>query len=264
MAITCPTGFDRDGLRAAVRETYSRVALDPDGDDFHFHRGPGYAADALGYDAGELAALPAIATAPFAGVANPHAAGPVSPGETVLDVGSGGGTDLLLSARKVGENGRAIGVDPNPDMRATAREAADKAGLGGVVEIREGDAESLPADDASVDVVQSNGVLNLTPDKRRAFAEIARVLKPGGRLHLGDVVIDVELNEHERRDHGLWAACVGGALLESELAPLAEEVGLTDTRIVARHDAFGGTPVEDKVADVVGVHGVTFFARKPA
>jgi SAM-dependent methyltransferase len=205
MAITCPTGFDVDRLRADVSTVYERVAEAPDG-DFHFHRGPEYAARLLGYDADELASLPDGATRSFAGVGNPHRLGPVHPGETVMDIGSGAGTDLLLAARRVAPEGRAIGVDMTRAMRERARVNAIEAGLADVVEIREGLAEALPADDASVDVVISNGVLNLAVDKRQAFTEILRVLKPGGRMMLADVVVERELSLGARSNPDLWAA----------------------------------------------------------
>ncbi|HSL84520.1 MAG TPA: methyltransferase domain-containing protein [Thermoanaerobaculia bacterium] len=205
MAITCPVGFDADRLAEDVRATYARVARDPSA-EFHFHRGPAYACELLGYERAELDALPAAATAAFAGVGNPHLAGPLRPGETVLDVGCGAGTDLLLAARRLAPDGRALGVDVTPAMRRAAAAAARESGLGHVVEVRGGSAEALPVNDGTVDVVQSNGVLNLTPDKGRAFEEIFRVLRPGGRLHLADVVIGTELKEDERRDVSLWVA----------------------------------------------------------
>lgn len=202
MAISCPIDLDVSKLRDEVRTIYSRVASAPDG-DFHFHRGPDYASRLLGYDAAELAALPPESTGSFAGVANPHAIARIEPGATVLDVGCGAGMDLLLAARRVGSAGRAIGVDMTQEMAERARDAARSAGLGNV-EVRLGDALTLPVDDASVDVVISNGVINLTPDKERAFAEIHRVLKPGGRLQLGDIVVASELSEGIRRDIDLW------------------------------------------------------------
>lgn len=204
MAISCPIGFDTKRLREEVSSMYARVATSPDG-DFHFHRGPDYAAAFLGYDREELAALPHESTASFAGVSNPLSIGEVPVGATVLDIGCGAGMDLLLAARRVGPTGRAIGVDMTPVMLERTREAARKLGLEHV-ELREGDAEALPVEDDSVDVVISNGVLNLTTDKAKAFSEILRVLKPGGRLMLGDIVVAEELSEGIRNDIDLWAA----------------------------------------------------------
>lgn len=202
MAISCPVDLDTKFLRSEVSSLYSKVVLAPGG-EFHFHRGPAYAAAFLGYDAGELATLPPETTAAFAGVGNPHRIGPVNRGETVLDIGCGAGMDLLVAARRVGPAGKAIGVDMTDAMIERARASAVVAGLTHV-EVRKGDATSLPAEDSSVDVVISNGVLNLVPEKQPAFAEIVRVLKPGGRLHLADIVVDEELSEDTRRNIDLW------------------------------------------------------------
>jgi SAM-dependent methyltransferase len=202
MATSCPIGLDVARLREEVRLMYERVAEDPNG-DFHFHRGPAFAAGRLGYDAVALAALPSESTASFAGVANPHLAAAIREGEVVLDIGSGAGTDLLLAARAVGPTGRAIGVDMTDAMIAKARSGAAAMGLEHV-EVRKGDLHALPVDDGEVDVVISNGVLNLAPDKLVAFGEIARVLKPGGRLQLGDILLARELSEGPRSDIDLW------------------------------------------------------------
>lgn len=267
MANHCPSGFDTAYLRDQVRATYERVARQPEG-DFHFHRGPGYAARYLGYDAAELAELPELATARFAGVGNPlaltrdPAIGPLVPGQVVLDHACGAGTDLLLAARRVAPSGCAIGVDMTPGMRACAEKAAAQAGLADVVDIRAGVYEELPVEDASVDVVISNGVVNLAPDKSRVFREIARVLKPGGRLLLADVVVQRELNMSARSNPDLWAACIGGALVEGELSELAAAAGLTGGRIVQRFNCFMGTSAEDKVSKDLFVHGVNFFATR--
>jgi arsenite methyltransferase len=202
MPIACPVDLDTQMLRSEVSKVYSRVAIDPDG-DFHFHRGPVYAADCLGYDPSELAALPPECTASFAGVANPHAIAPILRGETVLDIGCGAGSDLLLAARRAGPDGHAIGIDMTEAMRDRARDSAAAAGLTNV-EVHRADATALPLSDGSIDVVISNGVLNLVPEKDKAFAEILRVLRPGGRLQLADIVLDAELGEDVRRNIDLW------------------------------------------------------------
>lgn len=204
MALTHPIGFDVDRLRASVRDMYRDLAHDPTA-NVHFHCGPLYAAERLGYDPDELAALPAAATASFAGVGNPFRIGALGPAETVLDIGCGSGTDLLIAAGRLGPGGRAIGVDMTAAMRDKARANARAMALRDRVDVRPGLAEDLPVNDASVDVVQSNGVINLTVDKVRAFGEIRRVLKPGGRLHLADVALYADLKEHERQDPALWA-----------------------------------------------------------
>jgi len=203
-SMVCPVDLDTAALRREIASIYTRVADDPSG-DFHFHRGPAYASKQLGYDAAELAALPETATASFAGVANPLAIAPLREGEVVVDIGSGAGTDLLLAARRVGKGGKAIGVDPTPAMIERCRANARALGLENV-EVREGDAQKLPVDDASVDVVISNGVLNLAWDKAAAFREVVRVLKSGGRLQLGDIVVESQLSDGIRKNYELWAA----------------------------------------------------------
>ena len=202
MAVACPIGFDVTTLRAEVQTMYSRVAASPD-DDFHFHRGPAYAVTMLGYDAAELAALPSEVTSSFAGVGNPHAIGRIPAGAAVVDIGSGAGMDLLLAARRAGPSGRVIGIDMTEAMRRRASQGAAMAGLTSV-EVREGDATSLPVEDGTIDVVISNGVLNLVPEKERAVAEIARVLKPAGRLQIADIIIGEALPDSALRDIDLW------------------------------------------------------------
>lgn len=202
MATSCPAGLDTRKLRDEVSFIYQRVAEDPSG-DFHFHRGAHYATELLGYDAAELAELPPESPASFAGVANPHSIARLQPGETVLDIGCGAGMDLLLAARRVGQSGRAVGIDMTPAMAERARASSRAMGLSNV-EVRLGDALELPVDDESVDVVISNGVINLVPDKEKAYAEIFRVLKPGGRLQLGDIIVAHELSEAVRNNIDLW------------------------------------------------------------
>jgi arsenite methyltransferase len=202
MSLVCPVDLDTLMLRREISAMYARVATAPEG-EFHFHRGPAYAAGMLGYNPGELERLPAEVTARFAGVGNPHAIAPLPTGATVVDVGCGGGMDLLLAAVHVGPSGRAIGVDMTAEMREQAAAGAKACGLGNI-EVRDGDATQLPVDDRSVDVLISNGVLNLVPRKDRAIAEIARVVKPGGRAQIADIVIGEELPDSALRDIDLW------------------------------------------------------------
>ncbi len=202
MATTCPVDLDTLRLRAEIESIYRRVATEPGG-DFHFHRGPAYATELLGYDAASLARLPADSTASFAGVANPHRIAPMPIGGTAVDIGCGAGMDLLLAAQAVGSDGRAIGVDMTEAMAERARTGAKSLGLANV-EVRLGDAMSLPIESESVDVVLSNGVLNLTPDKEQAFGEVFRILKPGGLFLYGDIVVAHELSESIRRNIDLW------------------------------------------------------------
>ncbi|MCG6969053.1 MAG: methyltransferase domain-containing protein [Gammaproteobacteria bacterium] len=269
MASIAPVNFDSAFLREQVRATYDQVARNPHG-DYHFHRGPQYAQTHLGYNAEELAQLPEECTARFAGVGNPIRIGEsapdivgIRPGETVLDHACGAGMDLLLAARRVGPTGHAIGVDMTPAMRECATAAAELAGMSRIVDIREGFFEDLPVADESVDVVISNGVVNLAPDKVQVFREIHRVLKPGGRLFMADVVVQRELTLDARCDPTLWAACVGGAMVENEVSEIAAEVGLSGGRVVQRFNCFYNTTAEAKVAKDLFVHAVNFYAGKP-
>ena len=168
MAIACPVDLDTRKLRAEIQSIYARVAEAPSG-EFHFHRGPEYAARRLNYDAAELSQLPGTVTESFAGVGNPHLIAPLPAGATVVDIGSGAGMDLLLAGSHVGPHGRAIGVDMTEAMRDRARRGAAACGLVHV-EVREGEATALPLEAESVDVVISNGVLNLVAEKTAAIA----------------------------------------------------------------------------------------------
>ena len=203
MATRCPIEFDTEQLRKEIRDVYSQVALNPEG-EFHFHRGLNYATESLGYPAEQLLSLPPETTASFAGVGNPLAIDELAEGEVVLDIGSGAGMDLLLAARLVGPSGTAIGLDMTPAMLLRASKSALADGLSNV-DLREGDAEEIPVESNSVDVVISNGVINLTTDKLTAFSEIARVLKPGGRLMLADIALDKPLPEAAIKNIDLWA-----------------------------------------------------------
>ena len=167
MPIMTPDGLDTEKLEAEIKAIYSKVATNP-GDDFHFHRGPAFAQQFLSYDPKDLEDLPIENTASFAGVGNPHLISPIVEGETVVDIGSGAGTDLFIAAKKVGATGQATGIDMTDEMIEHARSGIEKLGLKHV-KIKKGTAEDIPVEDNSVDVVITNGVLNLTADKIKAF-----------------------------------------------------------------------------------------------
>lgn len=204
MAIHCPVGFDAQALADEVRSIYASLARDP-AQSFHFHRGVDYAVSHLGYDRAQLEALPAQSSAVFAGVGNPHVIRDLNPESSVLDVGCGGGMDLMLAAAQVGRGGQAIGIDMTPAMLERCKSSISALGLDHV-KVHEADVHALPLSDASVDQVISNGVLNLSTDKARAFSEIHRVLAPGGHLQFADIVVADELPQGVRADAELWAA----------------------------------------------------------
>ncbi|HET6550377.1 MAG TPA: methyltransferase domain-containing protein [Solirubrobacter sp.] len=192
---------DVELLREEIRRTYTDVSTEPGG-EFIFPTGRGWARE-LGYPEPQLSRVPDATVDSFAGVANHWALGTVEPGSVVLDLGCGAGTDLLIAAQMTGASGTAIGVDMTSSMLERAAASAREMGLGNVV-LHEALIESLPLEDASVDVVISNGVIDLVPDKDAVFAEIDRVLRPGGRLQLADVVIHHEVSEDARGRIDLW------------------------------------------------------------
>jgi SAM-dependent methyltransferase len=200
-AAVTPTGLDLDALRHAIQEEYEEVARDP-GKGFHFHTGRRLAR-LLGYRDEWLEGVPESSIESFAGTGNPFSLGDLAPGERVVDVGSGAGIDSLIAARMVAPGGGVIGVDMTPGMLEKARRAAAEAGLS-EVEFRHGLAEALPVESGWADVVISNGVLNLMPDKAAALAEMARVLGPGGRVQIGDILVQKPVSEASRRKIDLW------------------------------------------------------------
>jgi SAM-dependent methyltransferase len=202
------------------------------------------------YDSADLAQLPAEAVAGSIGCANPVALAQLTEGEAVLDLGSGGGIDVLLSAKRVGPTGRAYGVDMTTEMLELARANQARAGIANA-EFLEGCIEAVPLPDASVDVVVSNCVINLSADKTAVFTEAQRVLRSGGRLAVADVVADVEPDEALRSDPEAWAGCIAGAVTRARYTAGLTEAGFVDVEITDSH------PVQD------GFWSVFVRARKP-
>jgi arsenite methyltransferase len=193
--------LDLSHLRSAIQEEYETVALQPQR-GFHFHTGRPLA-QMLGYDEGWLAGIPESALESFAGTGNPFRLRVLQPGENVVDVGSGAGLDSLIAARMVAPGGKVVGVDMTQAMLAKASRAAQESEINNV-EFRQGYAEALPVEDGWADVVISNGVLNLVPDKSAALREMGRALKPGGRLQIGDILVQKEVPESAKRQIDLW------------------------------------------------------------
>jgi arsenite methyltransferase len=193
--------IDVEVLKCEIKKTYARVSKEPD-DDFIFPTGRAWTVD-LDYPSELLARVPERAAESFAGVANPFSLGTLEPGELVLDIGSGTGTDSLVAAQMVAPDGRVTGIDMTPEMLAKARAAAGEMEATNV-QFVEGEVETLPFEDRSFDVVISNGVIDLVPDKDAVFSEIHRVLRPGGRIQIADVTIQNPVSEEGRRKIDLW------------------------------------------------------------
>lgn len=218
-----------DKIRSAVRDRYRKAAMDraPLGARTCCGWGPecvsAGTSSAVGYSEEEISSIPTGANLGL-GCGNPHAMAQLKPGETVLDLGCGGGMDCFLAARQVGPQGQVIGVDMTPEMVALARQNAEQAGTDNVF-FRLGEIEHLPVADDSVDVILSNCVINLAVDKRAVYRDAYRVLKPGGRLAISDVVAIAPLPEDLRSDLALWTRCAAGAILVDELVALLSETG---------------------------------------
>lgn len=239
---------DLRSVRDAVRTKYAELAVlattqavsccnDPgitsccDGGDACF--GPS------GYPAADLAHLPEAAALASLGCGNPTAVAELAEGEVVLDLGSGGGIDVILSARRVGPSGKAYGLDMTDEMLALARRNATEAGIDNV-EFVKGQIEAIPLPDGAVDVVISNCVINLSTDKAAVIGEVARVLRAGGRFAVSDVIADVDLDEATRQDMAAWTGCIAGAMTEDTYRQLLEAAGLVDIEIRETHRVHPG------------------------
>jgi arsenite methyltransferase len=224
-------------IHEVVRDHYARIALNVVDDPCC--GGNGDCCGPTNYSSEELASLPEAARLASLGCGNPIAVAELREGETVLDLGSGGGIDVLLSAQRVGPMGRAFGLDMTDEMLALAQRNADAAGATNVKFLK-GHIEAIPLADASVDVVISNCVINLAADKPAVLREIARVLRPGGRLGVSDIVADDELTPAERAERGSYVGCIAGALSFTEYRHGLQEVGLVDVSITPTHQETAG------------------------
>jgi arsenite methyltransferase len=249
---------DGERLEAEVKDMYRHVAREEQA-DLHFELGRGLA-EHLGYRAELLDAIPAEAVASFAGVGHHLDLAALQPGETVLDLGSGSGTDVFCAAVLVGESGRVVGVDITDEQLAKAARLRDRDGFT-QVELVESHIEELPFEDASFDAVLSNGVINLSPFKGRVFAEAARVLRPGGRLAITDIVSGRALKERTRRNVDLWAACIAGAIPRKTYLQAIEAEGLELTDVRKNDYRF----VSERALDACStyeVESISLLARK--
>ena len=197
------TPVDPVALREEVKAKYQEVAVDPYG-EYHFHTGRPLA-KRLGYDDALVGPMPDAAVESFAGVGNPFSLQPLSPGEKVVDIGSGGGFDVFIAAQQIGPEGQVVGIDMTQEMLDKSRQTATEMGLSNV-EFREGLIEEMPVEDGWADVVISNGVINLCADKELIFDEIRRVLKPGGRLQFADIANGAPVPDEAVKDIDLWTA----------------------------------------------------------
>jgi len=234
---------DQDKVRVSVSEAYTKAVTE--GTSCCGSTTPkGVAAKMAGYAEAEVSDLPADAVVNSFGCGNPVAFSGVREGDTVVDLGSGAGIDLLLAGKKTGPTGRVIGVDMTDEMISRARENIERSGMKHV-EVRKGIIEELPVETASADWVISNCVINLSPEKPRVFAEIARVLKPGGRMLVSDIVVE-DLPAWARKDAKLYASCIAGAISETDYVAGLRNAGLTGVEVRSRL-AYDSTQIEDLV-----------------
>lgn len=268
---------DKETLKAEIKTRYGQAALQAQRQERRACCGTGTVLEGGKLDPitsglyadGETAVLPEDAVRASLGCGNPTALAQIAPGETVLDLGSGGGIDVLLSARRVGPTGKVYGLDMTDEMLDLARANQAKAGMTNV-EFLKGDIEHIPLPDNSVDLIISNCVINLSPDKDRVLAEAFRVLKPGGRLAVSDIVVRGKIPHEIQRSIELWAGCVAGALEEEEYTAKLERAGfervsIEPTRVYTAADArdlFEGTDINlDAIAPVIDGKFISGFVR---
>jgi arsenite methyltransferase len=252
----------REVIFDAVQRMYTEVAVAPER-EFHFPTGR-RACELVGYPRPVLETLPPGAVESFAGVGYPFAVDVIRAGDVVLDIGSGSGTDALIAAELVGPDGRVTGLDMTLAMLEKLRRNLVASGRSNV-ELLAGNAESIPLPDGSVDVVTTNGVINLVPDKLRVIGEIARVLRPGGRLQMADIVVRTLPTEACRSRPELWAECIVGATTEESYIESFEVAGLRSVEVLSRSDYFAGSTSAEtrKVAGSFGAHAIVLRGRRP-
>jgi arsenite methyltransferase len=253
------TTFDPKDLETKVKAMYRSVAENPHG-EFHFEMGR-VLAERLGYPPADLDRIPVEAIESFAGVGYYFHLADLKEGETVLDLGSGSGMDTFIAALKVGAHGKVIGIDMTDEQRAKSERLRDRDGFRNVTYMK-GYIENVPVPDASIDVVISNGVINLAPDKVKVFSEVARLLKPGGRLAISDIVTEVQLPESIVCNSTLWAACIGGAAQQDDYRTQIAAAGL---RVVKVEDNTAYQFISDNARGAskkFGVKSVSLLAVK--
>lgn len=250
--------FDRAALRSAIQEKYSEVARTPEC-EFHFVTGRPLA-ERLSYSEDMLNAIPSGAIDSFAGVGNPFSIAPIPEGAVVLDIGSGAGMDSLIASRIVGPNGKVVGIDMTSAMVERARDNARQMDARNV-RFEQGYAESLPFADESVDVVISNGVINLCPSKTEVYDEIYRVLKPGGRIQIADVLLTDPVPTASVDLIHLWTDCVAGGLLDEDYLRMLQDTGFVDFAIYSVYDVFSDARIARSAARY-GARGVCIRGTK--
>ncbi len=259
MQTTHTKKVDASELEQKVKKMYSDVALNPNG-EYHFEMGRGLA-EKLGYEKNDLDRIPAAAIDSFAGVGYYFDMADIKEGEQVLDLGSGSGMDVFVAALKAGSTGHVSGVDMTDEQLKKAEDLR-KQNQFETVSFHKSYIEKLPFQDASFDVVISNGVINLCTDKGKVFTEIARVLKPGGRMAIADIVTERQLPENVVCNSTLWAACIGGAAQQDDYRNAIEQAGM-EILVVRNNDAYGFISKSAKGASKdYGVKSVSLIAKK--